>query len=658
MLPVLILVFLEIVLRLCNYGYDYSLFKEDSGNKNYLVMNPDASKKYFQNQEIATTGNRELFKKIKDSNTIRIFVLGESTTIGYPYFHNGSFHRFLLYRLMHEMPDKNFEIINVSLTAVNSYTVLGFAKQVMNYQPDAVLIYTGHNEYYGALGVGSTQQLGGNIFLVNTVLFLRDFKITQLLSNTYKSIASLFSKHSAMPSKDRMELMAADQQISYGSKKFNEGIEQFKTNMDETLRMFNQHHIPVFVSNLVSNEKDIPPFISELPDSLHLNNFEKNFQNAMRAFNQNDFPLAIDCFQTANLIYSNNADCNYYLGKSFLKKGNSINAKLYFNTAEDLDLLRFRAPHQMNDIIDSLCKKYSDAHFVDTKSLFEKYSGNHIIGDELILEHVHPNLKGYALLSEAFYKAMTKAGLFKVKPGNEMSFDELVQTMPVTKVDSLAGAYKIFNLKRMWPFVKGQAIKKDTLNVISEEEQLAYNIAFNHKSWFQSLSDLYDYNIHQQNLLKAKKVMEALVLEYPTNELYYEKAANICGELKDNKNAVFYFTKAFNLNASFEKARDILVLYLQLDEPAKALPYINYAIGKNISGFDLNSLEKATIEMIQLKQRIEKDSLNKQLLNEIAYKYYTMGNKDGANKYAEKVLKIDANDSVALSLLPKLKMQP
>ena len=157
LIPVFILVVLEIILRLCNYGYDYSLFKEDSADRNYLVMNQDASKKYFQSQSIAPTGNRELFKKIKDSNTTRIFVLGESTTIGYPYFHNGSFHRFLLYRLMHTMPDKNFEIINVSLTAVNSYTVLGFAKQLMNYEPDAVLIYTSHNEYYGAPGVGSTQ---------------------------------------------------------------------------------------------------------------------------------------------------------------------------------------------------------------------------------------------------------------------------------------------------------------------------------------------------------------------------------------------------------------------------------------------------------------------------------------------------------------------
>src|SRR6266487_2027217 len=102
-----------------HYGYNYSLFIEDPSDKRFLFLNPDASKRYFPNQTIATTGNKELFKKKKDKNTVRIFVLGESTTIGYPYFHNGSFHRYLLYRLTHETPDKNYEIINLSLTAVN-----------------------------------------------------------------------------------------------------------------------------------------------------------------------------------------------------------------------------------------------------------------------------------------------------------------------------------------------------------------------------------------------------------------------------------------------------------------------------------------------------------------------------------------------------------
>src|SRR5580704_8238412 len=188
-----LLVVLEFSLRLFHYGYDTSLFVEAPGNKDYLIFNPDASKRYFTDQLNATAGNREPFRKVKEAGTLRIFVLGESTTIGYPYFHNGSFHRWLQYRLMRSFPDKKLEIVNLSLTAVNSYTVEGFAREAVHYEPDAVLIYAGHNEYYGALGVGSTNRLGGSPWLINTLLWLRQFRVVQLLTQAWGKVAHLFS---------------------------------------------------------------------------------------------------------------------------------------------------------------------------------------------------------------------------------------------------------------------------------------------------------------------------------------------------------------------------------------------------------------------------------------------------------------------------------
>ena len=252
-LPFLFLVILELTLRLFHYGYDTSLFIESPGNKDYLVFNPDAGKKYFTDQLNATTGNREPFRKVKETGTLRIFVLGESTTIGYPYFHNGSFHRWLQYRLLRSFPDKKLEIVNISLTAVNSYTVLGFAREAVHYEPDAILIYTGHNEYYGALGVGSTNRLGSSPWLVNTLLWLRQSRVIQLLTQVCGKIAVVFSSGASKAGKTRMELMVADQQIAYDSPLFTRGIRQFETNMDETLDIFHRHGIPVFFSNLVSN---------------------------------------------------------------------------------------------------------------------------------------------------------------------------------------------------------------------------------------------------------------------------------------------------------------------------------------------------------------------------------------------------------------------
>src|ERR1700730_2935794 len=268
LIPFIIICLVEIFLRIVHYGNNLDLFIESPGNKDFLVFNPSASKRYFTNQNIATTGYTEPFKKEKDPNTCRIFVLGESTTIGYPYFHNGSFHRWLQYRLMNSFPERKFEIVNLSLTAVNSYTVLGFAKEVVNYEPDAILIYTGHNEYYGVLGVGSTDNIGGNPVFIQMILAFRQYRLVQLLTGFYDKLLSVFGKDQKTKAGTRMELMVADQKITFQSDLYKRGITQFRSNLDKIFRIFDRQQIPVFVSSLVSNEKDMKPFISIEPDSI------------------------------------------------------------------------------------------------------------------------------------------------------------------------------------------------------------------------------------------------------------------------------------------------------------------------------------------------------------------------------------------------------
>ncbi|WP_338876034.1 hypothetical protein WBJ53_10375 [Spirosoma sp. SC4-14] len=649
----LILCFLEVLLRVVGYGYDMSLFVDYPENGEFLVLNPNASKNYFLNQKIATTGNIEPFKKKKDPNTCRIFVLGESTTIGYPYFHNGSFHRWLQYRLTHTFPDKNFEIINLSLTAVNSYCVLGFAREVVEYEPDAVLIYTGHNEYYGALGVGSTEQIGGSPSLVHSILKLRKLRLAQLLVNTYEHARHLITPDGQPSGGTRMKLMVAEQQIPYQSELYERGVEQFRANMDQTLGLLNEHTIPVFVSNLVSNEKDLKPFVSFPVDSQKFPGFVQNYSRGVAAFNRHDYSLAYTFFKAANQSNNTHALCTFYLGKTAYELGNFGYAKAYFARARDLDGLRFRAPGSLNGIIEQLCSTYKTAHLVDTKEVFEAHSTNKLIGDELILEHVHPDLMGYALLSEAFYTSLKAENFISPDPEKEMSFEQLLHNMPITKVDSLAGIYKVANLKRNWPFK--EVMKADSFSVTTVEEKLAYDLTFRQLPWLDALSDLYDHYMRSRQLANARKVLETLVLEYPTDARYAEKAAMLSGELKDEETAVFYFKKAFALAPSFDRARYLIALTLQLDRPQEAMPYLDYAIQHNTTQFNLGLVRGYAERVIELKRAYQRDSANLTILNQIADAYFRMDNKSVATRYVQKVLKVDADNQGALSLMAHLR---
>ena len=61
----------------------------------------------------------------------------------------------------------------------------------------------------------------------------------------------------------------------------------------------------------------------------------------------------------------------------------------------------------MNKIIDDLGKEFHVAT-VPIDSIFDSASPGGIVGDNLIVDHLHPNVKGYQLIGKAFYNSMEK----------------------------------------------------------------------------------------------------------------------------------------------------------------------------------------------------------------------------------------------------------
>ena len=540
--PFIFLILLEILLRIFNYGHNTDLFVKYPPDENYLVMNYYASDKFFPDTSDATKGNQEIFAINKAPNTFRIFVLGESTTLGFPFRPNGSFHRWLQYRLMHMYPDKNFEVINLSLTAVNSYTVLDFGKQLAQYQPDAVLIYTGHNEYYGALGVGSTTYIGSNRFLLQTLVKLRELKVVQLFNNFIKKVSAIFAKKPTANRQSLMEDMAARQHIKYGSADYHAGINQFTENMTELCSKLNDEKIPVFLSNVVSNEKDLPPFISE-----------------------GDGP--------------GSANWNYSQGQIAYKDSSFDKAKKYFDKARELDELRFRAPEAINTSITKIASQFPYIHLVDSKRIFEKYSPHGILGSETIEEHVHPDLLGYAIMSEAFYQAMQKQKLIKLKPEREITLEQLQREMPITKLDTLNGKYQMIMLKTQWPF--NQPISKQFKVENSIEGTLATKVALGHTGWTNAMGELFRYDQKNNNNEGALKVAEAMVLQYPVSEDFYNYSGNLNTVLKNYGQAAFYYRKLFMLNNNPQVAQMVYQLYLKAGDSNNALKFKQYATPAN-----------------------------------------------------------------------------
>ncbi|OCX53002.1 hypothetical protein BEL04_01410 [Mucilaginibacter sp. PPCGB 2223] len=532
LLPLIILAITESVLRWSNYGHNTSLFVAYS-NSRYLQVNPYASEKFFSDTVNATKGSSEIFEVNKGYRTYRIFVLGESTTIGYPYFHNGAFHRWLQFRLMQMYPGRKFEIINVAMTALNSYAVLDFGKQVMQYQPDAVMVYTGHNEYYGAMGVGSANYIGSNRFFVKAIVCIRELRIFQLMNNLFNRFKP--SGKATDTRENLMKRMAAQQTIAYKSDTYYAGIRQFRNNMNELCRLYNERHIPLFLSNVVSNEKDQPPFISAGTGLLSANE-------------------------------------SYESGKLAYQKGNFELAKNYYQNAKEFDELRFRAPEAINSIIDELVKRYPAVHLVDAKKLFGENSPHRIIGKETILEHVHPNLHGYGILADAFFRSFDQQQLIKDRPLRRLTFNELESGMPITKLDSLAGEYQIALLKKGWPF--NIPLPKSFDRQVDLADSLAHRVTYNDIQWKDAMSALYQRAVDKNDKSAQVRIAEAMNLEYPENEAFCGLAANLNAELGRFEMAAVYYCALNYIHPDSRYVARAIKMYLRGNSIAAALSVV------------------------------------------------------------------------------------
>ena len=496
-LPFLIFSILEISLRIFNYGGNLDLFIDGPpGYENYIRCNPEFAHRYFYTQSNVPTPPLQLFNKLKPKNGYRIFVLGESSAAGFPYSNNASFPNILQRGLSNTFPQKNIEVINVSIAAINSYTLLDLVDEIIEQSPDAILIYTGHNEYYGALGVGSAQSLGNWRWLINSYLKLQYFKTFILFRNFLGWAKTQFNnqfykENESDPSATLMERIVAEQTIPYGSNLYEKGKKQFEENIEAIIQKAVDKDIKVVLSELVSNLHDQEPFISVKDKD------------------------------------GNSAELFFNLARSQEANGKFEKAKENYYKAKDYDALRFRAPEDFNAVIKNLGDKYS-LPVVLFKLYFENESPNGLIGKELMLEHLHPNKDGYFLIAKGFYDTMKKNKMISAEWGEYDINKE--KNYGITELDSIYADLEIRHLKGGWPFHPKSVPNRfiQTFSPANRLEEIAFKVFQNkHYNLLSIHMELGEYYERQSNFDKAFAEYNALITSIPYEVDFYEKAAKV-----------------------------------------------------------------------------------------------------------------------------------
>lgn len=636
-LPLLVFIFIELCLRLFHVVPSLDLFVSYLGNDAYYVFNPYFSKRYFSNINEATRGFYEPFKKEKEENTIRIFVQGASTAVGFPYFHNVAFHRQLKYALEQSYPGKSFEIINLALTAVNSYTLADQANEIVKMQPDAILIYAGHNEYYGALGVAADNFFTRSIFVKKSIIQLKELAIVQVLNSLLNKSANTLEHQKQ---NNLMQRRAEGKEIPLNSEGYFAGLEQFRNNLSELLKTYQKENIPVFLSSVASNQKDLAPFISHsnglVSDSMLVSELGRLTQ-------EKDLISAMQEIEKLISKDSMNAALHFKVAECFSSINEMQAAKEHFVKAKELDALRFRAPEAINTIIEELGSKFKVIP-VDSKKNLEANSANGIIGKETMLEHVHPNVSGYSVLAESFYNAIVSR-LFQSDSTSVLSFEKIRKEIPVTAVDTLLGKYATLVMKESWPFNEPQQY-----NVFGDDktvpEDIAGRLLINQISWDRAMEELYSFYMGSHNLQGAAKVAEATVLEHTEDVKLCAQTAQLYSKMEEYDRAVFYYKKSFGIkpDATFaRRAAQYLILQNRLDE---AVVYFDKALALDRNDKISLVAKETVLEIQNINMVLKNTPPSAGMYLQLSMAYLKLENAGFAEQYYQKAKSLDPENPV------------
>ena len=114
--------------------------------------------------------NAQRFSAEKPADTYRIFCLGGSTTYGRPYDDAVSYCAWLRAMLPKADPSRNWEVINAGGISYASYRISRLMEELIQYEPDLFIVYTGHNEFLEKRTFESVARVPGPLRDIGAVL--------------------------------------------------------------------------------------------------------------------------------------------------------------------------------------------------------------------------------------------------------------------------------------------------------------------------------------------------------------------------------------------------------------------------------------------------------------------------------------------------------
>ncbi len=344
----------------------------------------------------------ERFSRKKPDKTFRIFCLGGSTVQGRPYSIETSFTTWLKISLQAAYPQYRWEVINAGGISYASYRLVPILDECLQYEPDLFIVGTGHNEFLEDRTYAKIKRLAGSLGSVERIAARS--RLYQLMRRTIHSRSDTAESRPILKAEVDALLDYQDALAAYDRDpaRRNAIIAHFKNNLQRMLHLGHEAEVPVIFLALPVNLTGIPPF-----KSLHREDLSQDELDVWKSFHrralrevQEDPDSAIRLFQQCLEIDPHYADTYYSLGQCYLRMADSARARQAFEKAIDEDICPLRMIAPLKQALLDLSKR---AQVIDVTALLARECQFNLTGDEILVDHVHPSIRGHQLIATELF---------------------------------------------------------------------------------------------------------------------------------------------------------------------------------------------------------------------------------------------------------------
>jgi tetratricopeptide (TPR) repeat protein len=394
--PLLFFGALEIGLRVAGYGDPVTFFRPvEIDGRTFTVENPYFGQRFF----------RRHLPRVPAWNLIppptpdvpRIAVIGESAAQGYPLQKIG-LASMLEGILEIEHPGRRFDFINAAMTSVNSHVLADVVPEVIAQKPDVAVFYMGNNEVVGPYGPGTPfTAWTRSRFFVWLDKSLR-------CSRTYQLLDHLIARVIPPPPTDWQGFQMFSELTVPADSPALEGVyAAFERNLDSMVDDLLDSGTRVVLCTIAVNLADWGPASSApLPEDSPARPLLEEGESLLAQGRPAD---ALAPLGQAAELAPDHAVIHFYLGRARQQTGDPVAARASYERARDLDLHRFRADSQINDIVRRVAGRNAERGVVLVDADRDLISGG-LPGHGQFTEHVHMTFDGMKRLALLVARAL------------------------------------------------------------------------------------------------------------------------------------------------------------------------------------------------------------------------------------------------------------